>query len=301
MIREIEQSQPYTFEWSFYDNNIKETPVSGTINVYKPGGTTKLVDDQPVAIETDGTIKYTLSATDTATCDKNYKIELEYQVGDELFRPYYLFSIVKTPLINNVRDEDLFQYVPELRDKLTPNVIETTSAGTTSTLISTYLNPLNLDFKGGYITIYIDETTEHNAEIQSWDSETSTVTFSPTYPSSIASGLKVQIRASYQRFINEAYENHVYRDIRNRVPLLAGYIDSTVTDNLTVYKTLEIICFGKVEEVDDKWDMRASKFADKYGKEYIKLNEAYDYNEDGDIDISENESKPNFMNRGIVR
>ncbi len=276
-------------------------PVSGTITVYKPGGNTELVSSTAVSIETDGEIKYTLSAANTATVDKNYKIELTYQVDDTVYRPFYLFSIVETPLINTVRDEDLFHYVPELRNKITPNVIETTSIGTTSTLISTELTAYNLDFKGGYTTIYIDDTTEHKAEITAWVPETSTITFTPGYTANIASGLKAQIRASYQRFIDEAYQDHVYRDIRNRVPLAAGYIDTTVTDNLTKYKALEIICFGKVEEIDDKWDMRAKHFSSIYSKEYGKLNEAYDYNEDGDIDHSENESKPNFLNRGITR
>jgi hypothetical protein len=302
MILEIQRNQQYTFEWSFFDMNIKEVPTSGTITVYNPGGTTELVSSTAVAIETDGTIKYTLAAANTGTVDKNYKIQLTYQVGDVVTRPFYLFNIVETPLINTVRDEDLFHYVPELRNKITTNIIETTTtSASTTTFISTELNPLNLDFKGGYCSIYITDTIEHKAEIQVWNSDTSTITFSPAYSSAISSGLKVQIRASFQRFINEAYQNHVYRDIRNRVPLAAGFIDSTVTDNLTIFKTLEIICFGKVEETDDKWDMRAKKFNELYGTEYLKLNEAYDYNEDGDIDTSEENSKPNFMNRGITR
>lgn len=298
---EIQKSQSYTFEWSFYDSNIKEIPVDGSISVYKPGGSTKLVDSDAVSIETDGTIKYTLSASNTATVDKNYKIELVYQVNDVVKRPFYLFSIVETPLINTVRDEDLFKYVPELRDKITPNVVETTDTGTTTTFKSTELNYLNLDFKGGMCEIYIDSTTQHNAEIQSWNKDTSTVTFTPSYISNIGSGLKVAIRASFQRFIDEAYGSHVYRDIRNRVPLAAGYIDSTVTDNLTIFKALEIICFGRVEEVDDKWYVRAKKFQELYGKEYTKLNEAYDYDEDGDIDAYENKNKPSFMNRIVTR
>lgn len=299
---EIIQSQPYLFEWSFYDSNIKEIPVDGTISIYKPGSTSSpLVDNAAVSIETDGTMNYLMSADDTETVDKNYKIELTYQVGDVVKRPFYLFSIVKTPLINEVRDEDLFQHVPELRDKASTNVVETTSAGAASTLVSSELNYLNLDFKGGTCTIYIDDTTTHKAEITAWNKELSAITFSPAYSTSILSGLKVSIRASYQRYIDDAYNNFVYRDIRNRVPLAAGYIDSTVTDNMVIFKTLEMICFGRVEDAEDKWDIRAKRFAELYGKEYIKLHEAYDYDEDGAISDSEENSKPHFGNIGLTR
>jgi hypothetical protein len=298
---EIQKSQSYTFEWSFFDRNIQEIPVTGSISVYKPGGSTKLVDNASVAIETGGTMKYTLDSSLTTTVDKNYKIELSYQVGDVVTRPFYLFNIVETPLINSVRDEDLFLYVPELRDKANTTVIETTSTGSTITFISKELNYLNTDFKGGLCEIFIDNTTQHNAEIQDWDKATSTITFSPSYSTNIASGLKVSIRSSYQDIINESYNRHVYRDIRNRVPLASGFIDSTVTDNMTIFKTLEIISMGRVEETDDKWDIRRKEFADMYGKEYGKLNEAYDYDEDGTIDPSEQDNKPSFINRTLTR
>lgn len=298
---EIQKSKSHTFEWSFYDKNIKEVPVSGTIKITKPGGSTALVDTTVVSVETDGTILYTLASANTGTLGKNYKIELTYQVGDVVKRPFYLFDIVETPLVNTVRDEDLFQYVEELRAQGQTYVKETSSAGTTSTLISNELNFLNVDFKGGNVEIFIDDTTNHDAEITAWDKNTSTITFSPAYSVSIGTGLKFTIRASFQRFINRAYETIVYRDIRNRVPIAAGYIDSTVTNNMTIFKALEIICFSKAEEPDDKWDMRAKQFKQMYKDEYVKLNEAYDYNEDGDIDNYEQNDKPSFMNKGISR
>jgi hypothetical protein len=298
---EIQKSTEYTFEWSFFDMNIQEVPVSGTITIYKPGGSTELVSSTAVAIETDGTIKYTLSADDAATVDRNYKIALTYQVGDVTKRPFYLFDIVETPLQNNVRDEDLFKYVGELRDKTFNQVIETTSAGTTTTFISTELSSLNQDFKGGNVEIYIDDTTTHTAEITNYESDIYRCTFTPAYSSAISTALKILIRSSYQRYIDTAYNDIVHRDIRNRVPIKAGYIDTTVLDNMTIYKTLEIICFDRAEETDDKWDRRATRFKDMYNQEMTKLSEAYDYNEDGDIDQYEENNPPSFMNIGISR
>jgi hypothetical protein len=297
---EIEKDKSYTFSWSFYDHNIQDIPVSGNITVYKPSGT-ELVANTPVTVETDGEIKYTLDSSLTGSIEPNYKIELEYQVGDVKTRPYYLFDIVATPLINTVRDEDLFQYVEELRDKNTPFVKETTDTGTVNTFFSTDLASLNIDFKGGSVEIYIDDTTVHYAEITAWDSSLDKVTFTPAYTSGIDTAKRFRIRGSYQRFIDEAYINTVSRDIRNRIKYKARFIDTTVTRNMTIYKALELICFSKVEEIDDKWDIRAKRFKDEYTSEYTKLSEPVDLDDDGNISPSEDENRPNFLNKSLIR
>jgi hypothetical protein len=198
---EIQRNTSHTFEWSFYDYNIQEVPVSGTITIFNPHGSTELVSSTAVAIETDGTIKYTLAAANTSTVDKNYKIALTYQVGDVVKRPFYLFDIVETPLENTIRDEDLFGYVSELRDKVFNRVIETTSAGTTTTFFSTELLPLNQEFKGGNVEIYINDTTTHKAEITNWEKDNGRVTFTPAYTIPIGNTIKVLIRSSFQKDI----------------------------------------------------------------------------------------------------
>jgi len=297
---EIEKDQPYTFTWSFYDRNIQEIPVSGNITVYKNDGTT-LVSETDVSIETDGEIKYTISATNTATEACNYKIELEYQVGDLKSRLYYLYDVVYTPLVNTVRDEDLFKYVKELRDKHKQYVKETTALGTSASFISSELNSLGTNFKGGDVEIYISDTLTHNALVTNWEKALNRITFSPTYTSSIESGKRFTIRPSYQDDIDEAYDNVVSRDIRNKVGLKARYVDTTVTRNLTVFKTLEIICFSNVEEELDKWDIRSKKFADMYKSELMKLQEPIDYDDDGNISDQENADRPSSMNRSVKR
>jgi len=297
--KEIQKDQSYLFEWSFFDKNIQEVPASGTISVYNNSGTA-LVSAAAVSIETDGVIKYLLDATYTTTLDYNYKIELTYRVGDITHRPFYLFDVVNTPLQNTVRDEDLFQFAPDLRDKVQTNMVETTSTGTTTTFISTELRALNLDFKGGNCEILITDTTKHYAEITGWESDANRATFQPAYTSAVASGLKVRIRASFQRFIDDAWERFVKRDIRNKVGIVAGYIDTTVADNLVIFKALELICFGKMEEEGDKWSLRATKFDDKYKDEMTKLSAPYDRDEDGNIDDGENKDRPHYKSAGIV-
>lgn len=299
---EIQKDKAYTFEWSFYDNNIQEVPTEGTIVVYKPGGS-ELVSSTAVSIGTDGVIRYTLAASNTGTVDYNYKIELSYNISANTFYQFYLFDIAETPLRNTTRDEDLFQYVEELRDKNTPFTRETTSDGTVTSLISDELIPLNIDFKGGDLEIFNTDTDSHRAEVTAWDKTTGTVTFAPAADTatSIASGKRFNIRGSYQRFIDTAYDKHVTKDIRNRIGLKARFIDTTVTETLTVYKSLELICFSKVEELDDKWDIRAKKFKQDYSDEYAKLNEPVDYNDDGEISNDENNSRPSMLNKNLSR
>lgn len=297
---EIQQDKDYVFSWSFYDKNIQQVPVEGTVTVTKPGGT-ELVASTAVSIETDGEIKYTLSSDYTTTVDENYRVELVYKVGDVWYRPFYLFDIVKTPLQNTVRDEDLFYHIGELRTQIKPIMIETTSTGTKSTLISTELKSFNIDFKGGMCEIFIDDTTTHQAEITNWEEALNKITFTPAYTANIASSDKVRIRASYQRFIDEAWNNFVMRDIRSRIGLAARFIDTTVARNLVVFKTLQFISFSKVESVDDIWDIRAKKFEQDYKDEYVKLRQPVDYDDDGSIDSEENASRPSFLNRSIIR
>ncbi len=297
---EIEKDQDHTFSWTFFDKNIQKVPTSGNITVTKPGGS-ELVANTTVSIETDGEIRFTLGSANTSTIDSNYKIQLEYQVGDEKFRQFYLFDVVATPLVNTVRDEDLFLYVKELRDKNTPFVKETTAAGTTSTLISDELNSLNIDFTGGSVEVFTDDTTTHNAEITNWEKDLSRITFSPIDSVATTSGSRFRIRASYQRFIDEAYENIVSRDIRNRIKLKARFIDTLITRNMTIFKTLEIVCFSESEELDDKWNIRAKEFKLKYKEEYVKLSEPVDYNDDGTISHREDLDRPSFMNKGFKR
>nr|BDD44685.1 hypothetical protein 15 [Legionellales bacterium] len=299
---EVQQSQDYTFSWSFYDKNIQLVPTEGTIKVYKPGGGT-LVDTTAVTIGTDGIIRYTLDSANTGTVNYNYRIELTYNIAANIYRPFYLFDIVKTPIINTVRDEDLFQYVEELRDKNTPYTLKASSDGTVTTLISDELIPLNIDFKGGDIEIYITDTDTHRAEISAWDKTTGTVTFAPAADTatSVDSGTRFAIRASYARFIDKSFTDHVMRDVRNRIGLAARFIDSTVVNNLTIYKALEMICFSKVEEEGDKWDIRSKKFKEEYSAEYVKIQEPVDIDDDGFIDDNENTKRVSFINKGIIR
>ena len=295
---EIRKSTAYTFTWDFFEYDIQEVPSTGTITIYKKTGA-ELVSETSVSIDSVGQIAYTISATDTATVDINYKIQLKYRIGDLYYYKHYLFDIVECPIVNVVKDSDLFELVPELRNDITEVTMETTAAGSTSTLVCSKLANDERNYKGGRIEIFISDTIVHPAKITNHVSNT--LTFSPAYSSAIGNSTVFKIRPSFQYIIDRAFNDYVWRDVRNKVPAASGYIDTDVLKNLTVYKALELYCVGSVEIADDKWDLRYNRFKEDYQAEYLKLKEPYDISEDGNISDKEDDNRPNYTSVSILR
>lgn len=295
---EIRKATSYMFEWNFYEYDIQEIPTSGTIIVYKNTGE-ELISETPVVVNSGGEIEYVISADDTETVDSNYKIELKYILGDRTYFKYYLFDIVECPVVNITKDSDLFDLVAELRNDISEITLETTELGSTSSLVCTTLQNDERNFKGGRIEIFITDTETHHAKITLH--EQNTITFTPVYSSAITDNTVFKIRPSFQYIIDRAFDDFVWRDIRNKVPVTSGFIDSTVLKNLTVYKALELYCLGAVEEESDKWDLRYTRFKEAYETEYTKLSEPYDISEDGNVSDKENQNRPGFNSRGIIR
>jgi hypothetical protein len=299
---EIQKNEDYTFEWKFYDQSIQEIPSVATVTIVDNGGSEK-VSAVSVGIATDGTMTYTLPAAEIPDVAKNFQARLTFTVDGTEKRDVILFDVVNYPLTNNVRDEDLFLYLGILRDDVFGKDVQTSSVGTVNTFVSDKLKSDRRDFKGGFADIYIDDTTVHQGLITGYVKSTGTATFTPAYGSAIPSGITVRLRTSYQTQIDRAYEDHVYRDIRNSVRghIAANYIDGNILKNMTVFKALGIICGGKIEEEDDKWDIHVKRFVELYQSEYGKMNEPRDIDEDGNISETEDAERPNFNEIDIIR
>ena len=303
MYQEIKAGKDHTFVWEFYSDNIAELPVGGNITVYKNTGTV-LIAETPVTINTAGVISYTLPASATSDEDrmrKNYKIELEYYVNQTTNYRSYLFDVVQTPITNDVRDDDLFLHLSELRSRVQERTIKTSSAGTTTTIIADALKTENRNYRGGLLDIFKTNAPTHHARITAHNEETNTLTFDPPNDVIVADETTIRIRDSFQDLINEAYENFVHRDVRNKVPASAGYINNNILRNMVIFKSLEIYSLSASEETDDKWAFRLEKFAAMYEKEFSKLSEAYDITGDGDISDEEEANKPNANSVSIYR
>lgn len=311
MHKEYQVSKDINFSWDFYDHAIEEHPSIATISIYDNSGTA-VISSATLVIDSTGTLSYTLAAA-KVTEGRNFKITLQYTARGQVQNVSYLYDVVKCPLRCEVSDNDLFLYLGELRDKVKERNIKITDTISGNAFLSSALTTDVRDYKGGQVDIFITAsdtvTIKHEAKITSYVPSTGAVTFAPAYGSTIATNTLVTIRPSFQTYIDNAFNNHVMRDIRNKVnsyhtnlsAVASGYIDSTAVNNMVIYKTLELYCFAQVEEVDDKWSVRQKEFKQNYADEFIKIMEPFDADNDGDISTSENENRPNMVNIRIRR
>jgi hypothetical protein len=299
--REYQVDKAHTFTWSFYTRDIQDVPSYATVSIADNGGS--VLSSGSGSIDSTGTISYIFSAVANSIEGRNFRLTLTYTVsGVETVR-HYLFDVVLTPLVCDVTDEDLFQYVPELRNKIKDTDGTATSAGTTVTIYSDLLKNDGRSFKGGRISIFQSDTLRHDAKITDFSS--GTVTFTPATTTAIASGTPYTIRPSFQTIIDTAFDQHIIRDVRSKMTAYTGtaaqYIDASAVHNLTIFKALEIYCFSQSEEDNDKWSRRANEFREQYKTSLSGLSEPYDKDEDGQISDAEDGDRPNMTTIKIVR
>lgn len=302
--REIAVDKAYTFEWKFYEFGIQIIPSSATVSVWtNSGGAT--VTDASCNIGSDGTVRYIFPAATNAAEDANNKIAVTYTYTSGMYYPptatithYELFDVVKTPINNVVSDIDLYDYMPELRDKVYERYGETTAAGSTSTFIDAELQSDTRNWKGGYFELYISNTTVFRASITDFAKATGTVTFSPAYTFLIPREVRYIMRTSYHTVIDRAFEV-VRRDLRNKVKNSSRFVDGNVTKNLVVFKTLEILAGARIEQEADRWAIQYTRFGAEYNKELAALQEPADLDDDGNISEFEDESRPSFNSTSV--
>lgn len=311
MHKEYQAGKKIDFEWDFYTHGIQDIPTSGTISISNNSGTA-VITSQPIVIDSTGTLTYSLAAG-SVTEGRNFRVNITYTVAGVEKNVSYLYDVVKYPLRNEVSDVDLFLHLNELRDKIREKTATTDSIGGLNYLVCSALKNDFKDYTGGFINISItaaDSTTvNHEAKIISWSPSTGACTFSPSYTSTIAIGTVFSIRPSFEQYILNAFNNFVLRDIRNKVyrqntsltSVAGGYIDSTVINTLTIFKTLELYCFSQIESTDDKWDVRYKAYAKSYADEFAKLCEPFDKDNDGNISDTEDSYRPMSCNIGVSR
>jgi len=277
---------PFTFER--YDSTGQVIPTSGTYAIKDNAGTA--VTNSTLTIDAVGTMTFTFATADNDALGSNFKIILTYVIGGVTTRENILFDVVETPLINIVTDKDLFIHIPVIRDRLFEKQGETTATGSTTTIVDTSLSADSRDWTGarGRIT---QSANTIEFRVSSYVRSTSTITISPSITSTVSGEFYI-LRQSFDETIDDAY-NNARQDIRNKIGCTAGYIDSNVIKNMTIYYALMTICRGNVEVVDDKWSVWKTDFSDLYKREFEKLNEPYDSSGDGNLSDQENTEKPN--------
>jgi len=290
---EIAVSADYTFKLKKYSRGIAIVPSSATYVVYNSSGTE--LQSGTASIATDGEMSFVFLAANNGTKDKNFKIVWTYDGVSEA----QLFDVVTLPLVCTVQDEDLYTYLPFMRERIFTRSGEATSAGTTTTLIDSRMSVDERDYTGGYIELLSCDAIP--ARVTSYSSTTGTITFSPALSTATATGDKYVVRESYKDQIDTAFVDYVVKDIRGRLGLAAGFIDGDTVKKMVIYKAIEIWARGMRENTDDRFDLVAKDFSHMYSLEFQSLTAPYDKNDDGDISDAEDKWRPNVASVRIVR
>jgi hypothetical protein len=297
--KEIEVDKAYTFSWKLYRNAIQITPTSATVTITNNSGGS--VQTGSGTIGSGGTVTYELTAANNDTIDENYKALLSYVYNSATTTQAELFDVVKQPIVNLVTDTDLYVYLDDLRRKLYTFSGESDNTGNLNVIQDDALKSDDRTWAGGKVEIYISDTIVHSANVTAFDSTTGNISFSPAYSSTVASSVKYVIRDSYTPQITLAFDDHVHPTLRKKIKTTSGFLDSNVVKKLIVYKALENICFKNIEEDGDKWSLRYTRFQDEYNAELSRFNEAYDYDEDGNMSLGEEANKFAFTTRKVQR
>ena len=281
--REIEKDKAYTFTFKYFSDSVQQIPSAATVTIYDAASTTALSTGAG-SIDASGTVTYTFSQALNDTEGENFMAKCDATIGSVVETQREVFDVVITALRNSVIDDDLYTYIPDLRDVIADFSGETNGTGTTSTFVDSALTTLKSDYKGGYGVIYIDEDTEHEFKVTSYSD--GTVTFAPVYTAAIGTGIRYRIRSSYSEQIEQAF-SQVRDTIRNKIGMLARIIDDKVITRLVAYKAISIICAGYIYTQGDKWDIRTQMFDKKYTDALSEFAEPYDMDDSGTIDTDE--------------
>lgn len=295
--QEIKINKDFTFSIEKFGVDGQLVPSSGAFEIFDNTGSSK--QSGSLIIDSVGTMTATFLTANNDTLNPNFKFSFSYVIAGDPTNDNLLFDVVNTPLINNITDKDLFEYVPSLRASIYGQSGTCSANGTVNTIIDTSLSSDSRDWDGARGEVKDGERLV-DFRINNYDRLTGTITFTPTLINATIADQTYSLRLSYQGRIDTAF-NLARLDIRNQVPNTAGYIDSNVLNNLITYKALEIICSSEREQADDKWDLWSKEYMGMYTEFLLKLSAAYDNNQDGDISNREVADKASFNTIKNVR
>lgn len=285
--QEVQQGIDVPFEFKRYNSIGQVIPTSGTFDVKDNSGSSK--QSGSLVIDSEGTMTFTFLTANNTDTGFNFKIELSYVIGGDTTNETILFDVVATPLINLVTDKDLFVHIPVLRDRVYEKNGESTSDGSTTTIIDVSLSADERDWTGARGRI-VQGDIEKEFRISAYNRSTSTITFSPAVTSTVT-GNRYNLRQSFTDTIDDAF-NNARQDVRNKIGCTAGYIDSNVIKNMTVYYALMTASSSNIEIADDKWSLWMASFESRYKREFEKIAEPYDKSGEGNISANEDQNRP---------
>lgn len=273
------------FQTVIYEDNQKIVPISATLTVFAPGGSTEIISAQAMTVGADGLLSYALTTAHNDTYDENYKADITYVVAGETYHTTLYYDVVKSILHVVITDEDIVNELPQLKDNGWRITGQATSGGTT-TIVDINLAKHDDDYFTGGLAYSIDKNEVR--KITDFVASTGTVT-TEAFSAAISTDKYVLTRA-YTKEIQRGFEKIM--DLLKRAgrrPYLI--LDPYDLREIHIQYAVAEIVKGLVVEEADMWSMFMEKYEARAYSMFKNLPLKYDESEDDILSAAEEDKK----------
>lgn len=288
-----------TLRLTVYSVNRPIVPSSATITLYKQDGATVLQSSATATVNsTTGEITYSLTTTHTANLGLNYKAVWAYVVSGVTYYETQLFDVVRSILSIPITDDDLYAELPSLR-KANVQDNGTATSATSSTLVDTKKRKESDDYwKGGVIETLAGTGLGQMRDITSFTQSSGTINVSPNWTTTPDSTTTYRVVKSWTTSIQNSFDK-IEQMLYNKGKRDALILEASQIKVSLVYLTLHTIALDLRDEENDKWDLLAKDYMDKFEKSFTSL--ALDYDEDESGGVQGEEVQQNVNSLRIFR
>jgi hypothetical protein len=270
-----------TFKVYVYQDNLIAVPSAATMDVYKPGQTTKFLDGVTVTVNADGMLSYALSADNNDIPDENYKVVVTFTLDGTDYDRVFFYDVVLSKLEMVITDDDLIRELPLLA-KNGRSYAGTSTAGSTTTMTDLALQQFIDNYWTGGMAY--SATQDDEREITDFDQATGVVTFNAF--ASDAGTDDYILRRSFLREIENAFDK-IKKKIRDKGKRPFLVLDAADLYEPHVLLAVAEICKGLATDRDsifwDLWKDYQEQFENSFGSLTFK----YDFSQDGFISGAE--------------
>ncbi|MEE8575509.1 MAG: hypothetical protein V3T30_08865 [Thermodesulfobacteriota bacterium] len=270
-----------TFQTYIYKDNLKIVPTSATLTVYKPGGTTVLINAESMTVGGDGRLSYSLTTTHNDVADENYKSVISYVFETVTYSLTLFYDVVNSKLHKVIADEDIVNELPQLKDQ-GYRVHGAAESGSSTTIVDSELKRYVDDYFTGGIACSLDKDEER--EITDFVSSTGTVT-TAAFGSAISTDKYILIR-SFTSEIQRAFEKlESWIISKGKRPQLI--LDPYDLREVHILLSVAEVCKGFITSESSLWWEFMQEYERKALDSFEKLHFKYDTSVDGYISGSE--------------
>jgi len=281
-----------TLSLTVYSDNVAVIPTSAAVVLYKNDGSVLQASAAATVNSTTGEMTYDLTAVHTADTGLNYKAAWAYVSGGVTYYENQLFDVVKSILSIPITDDDLYAELDSLR-KIANQVSATATGGSTTTVVDTKRKEADSFWKGGVIEVIAGTGAGQTRPITAFVQSTGTFTVSPAFSVTIDTTSVYRAVRSFTGKIKQSFEKieDMLYNAGKRQDLI---LESSQIKFILIYLTVHFIAIDASDELDDKWDILAKSYWQKFQDAYSSLKLEYDTNETGNIEGGEEQGNSPF-------